>query len=63
MKLDLNDVKEDIKNVMTTSQDWWPADTAIMAHFSFAWHGIVQAHTGPLTVAAVPMVECRDLHL
>ncbi|WP_372637048.1 catalase/peroxidase HPI [Fodinibius sp.] len=38
--LDLNDVKADIEEVMTTSQDWWPAD---WGHYGglfirMAWH-------------------------
>lgn len=39
-KLDLNALIEDLKRMMTTSQDWWPADYGTYAPFfiRMAWH-------------------------
>lgn len=39
-KLDLNEVKADITNVLTDSQDWWPADFGNYAglFIRLAWH-------------------------
>ena len=39
-KLDLKMLKKDIKELMTTSQDWWPADYGTYAPFfiRMAWH-------------------------
>ncbi len=38
--LDLNELKQDIMEVMTTSQDWWPADYGHYGPFfiRMAWH-------------------------
>jgi len=39
-KLDLNALKKDIRTLMTTSQDWWPADYGSYAglFIRLAWH-------------------------
>ncbi|MDG2015119.1 MAG: catalase/peroxidase HPI, partial [Pirellulaceae bacterium] len=39
-KIDLNELKQDIEEVMTTSQEWWPADYGHYGPFfvRMAWH-------------------------
>ncbi len=59
--LDLNAVIKDLHALMTTSQDWWPADFGHYGGFLFVWRGTAQARTESATAAAVQALANNGL--
>ena len=41
-KIDLNNLKKEINELMTDSKDWWPADYVSLWAFLIERHGIAQ---------------------
>ena len=62
-KLDLKKLKKEIYKLMTTSQEWWPADYVTTGHSLFAWLGTVQVPIEPLMDVAAPVRVCNALLL
>jgi len=50
--LDLEALKKDLRELMTKSQDWWPADFGNYGPCSSVWPGIAPAPIAPATAAA-----------
>ena len=50
--LDLDALKKDIEAVMTTSQDWWPADYGHYGRSLSGWPGTARVRTASATGAA-----------
>ena len=59
--LDYAALKKDIQNVLTTSQDWWPADFGIMDHCLFEWHGTALERTVQVMEEEVLLQDNSDL--
>ena len=57
--VDLEELQQDIEKVMTTSQEWWPADYGHYGPSSFGWRGTVQARiASTMAAAAQPPARC-----
>ena len=61
--LDLNAVIKDLHSLMTTSQDWWPADYGhyVRPFFIRTWRGTAQAPIVLLMAAAAQVPDRSDL--
>lgn len=61
--LDLNQVKQDIYQLMTDSQDWWPADYGHYGPLLSVWPGTALVLTGYLMVAVEQVQDHSVSHL
>jgi len=59
--LDLASVKKELAELMTDSQDWWPADFGHYGPFLFEWPGIVPELIGYTTEEGEPAADSKDL--
>ena len=62
--LDYPSLKKDLRELMTQSQDWWPAD---FGHYGpsvlFVCPGIARVHTEWVMEEQAPAAACSALHL
>ena len=56
-------LKSDLIDLMTNSQDWWPADFGHYGPFLSGWPGIVLALIGLQMVEEALMAGCSVSHL
>ncbi len=61
--LDLAAVKQDIYDLMTNSQDWWPADYGHYVRSLSGWLGTAPERTGSMMVGEAPVLERNASHL
>ena len=61
-KLDYDALKKDLNDLMTDSQEWWPADYGHYGPFLFVLHGMLQLYEAQMDVVVEELDLCV-LHL